>query len=237
MENILAYLAGLMTLINPCVLPVLPIVVAGSLQAGRSGPLLLAAGMAVSFVTLGFTVATFGFALGIDEQTIAQAGAVLMIVFGVVLLVPRASDAFSLATGGMAAQADAGMGRLDGATGRGQFMGGLLLGAVWSPCIGPTLGAAISLAAQGQSLGRAFLIMVFFAAGVATLILALGYGARGLLLRNRALMQRIAENARPVMGAVFALVGLALLFRLHHVAEAWLLSVLPAWLIDLSVSL
>lgn len=237
MENVFAYLAGLLTLINPCVLPVLPIVVAGSLQAGRSGPLLLAAGMAVSFVTLGFTVATFGFALGIDEQTIAQAGAVLMIAFGLVLLVPRASAAFSLATGGMAAQADAGMGRLDGATGRGQFLGGMLLGAVWSPCIGPTLGAAISLAAQGQSLGRAFLIMVFFAAGVATLILALGYGARGLLLRNRALMQRIAENARPVMGAVFALVGLALLFRVHHLAEAWLLSVLPAWLIDLSVAL
>ena len=119
MEPILAYFAGLLTLINPCVLPVLPIVLAGALQAGRAGPLYLAAGMAVSFIGLGFTVASFGFALGIDEDTVARAGAVLMVIFGAVLLVPQASARFSTATSGFAARIDVEASRVDGAHLRG----------------------------------------------------------------------------------------------------------------------
>jgi hypothetical protein len=50
-------------------------------------------------------------------------------------------------------------------------------------------------------------------------------------------MMALASRARPILGATFALVGLAILFRLHHLAEAWAIETLPAWLIDLSVSL
>ena len=63
-----------------------------------------------------------------------------------------------------------------------------------------------------------------FAAGVATLILGLGYGARGVIGRNKARMQRLAEISRPLMGIIFIAVGSALLFRLHHIAEAWLIT-------------
>ncbi|MWB76467.1 cytochrome c biogenesis protein CcdA [Pseudooceanicola sp. 216_PA32_1] len=235
MELIFAYLAGLLTLINPCVLPVLPIVLGTALQAGRLGPAALAAGMALSFVVLGVTVASFGYLLGIDEQSVSRAGAVLMVGFGLVLLVPRFSLAFSNATGGIAAGADRGMGRLDHTGTGGQFLGGMLLGAVWSPCVGPTLGGAISLASQGRNLGWVTLIMVAFAAGVATLILGFGYGARSLLTTRRDLLRAIAARARPLMGAIFVAVGLAILFRLHHMAEAWALDTLPGWLTDLSV--
>lgn len=235
MELVFAYVAGLLTLINPCVLPVLPIVLATALQASRHGPLVLAAGMSLSFVTLGMAVTTFGYAVGLNEQDIARAGAVLMVGFGLILLVPRFSAAFSTATAGVAASADAGLDNVDRNTLRGQFLGGMLLGAVWSPCVGPTLGGAISLASQGQSLGWAAAIMVFFAMGVSTIIIALGYGARSALMKRQALMRRIAVAARPVMGVVFVAVGLMLLLNVHHMLEGWLLSVLPAWLIDLSV--
>ena len=100
MELILGYAAGLLTLINPCVLPVLPIVLATALQSGRHGPALLALGLSVSFIALGVSVAAFGHAVGITEETIANAGAVLMIGFGLVLLVPRFSEGFALATAG-----------------------------------------------------------------------------------------------------------------------------------------
>ena len=106
LELVLAYGAGLLTLINPCVLPVLPIVLAGSLQASRYGPLALAGGMSLSFVALGLTVATAGHAVGIDEETVGRAGAVLMVAFGLVLLVPRFSAAFATATAGVSASAD-----------------------------------------------------------------------------------------------------------------------------------
>ena len=202
MEFVLAYAAGLLTLINPCVLPVLPVVLAGALGANPKGPLALAAGMSVSFVLLGVVVTAFGRALGLDEQSVAQAGAVLMVAFGLMLLVPRFGMVLSGATAGMSARADAQMNTLDQGSLRGQFAGGLLLGAVWSPCIGPTLGGAIALASQGESLGLATLIMIAFALGVSTLIIGLGYGTRAWLMRDRARMQKIAVAARPVMGGV-----------------------------------
>ncbi|WP_420861967.1 cytochrome c biogenesis CcdA family protein [Algirhabdus cladophorae] len=237
MEFVLAYGAGLLTLINPCVLPVLPIVLATALQTSNWGPAALAVGMSAAFVTFGFTVAAFGYALGIDEQSIAQAGAVLMIGFGVILLVPRFSAGFATATAGFASSADASMDTMDRSGVTGQFLGGLLLGAVWSPCVGPTLGGAISLASQGESLMRAFAIMVFFALGVSTIVLALGYGARSALQKRQALMRRIATASRPIMGVVFITVGVALLFKLHYIIEAWALDNMPIWLQDLSVAL
>jgi cytochrome c biogenesis protein CcdA len=197
----------------------------------------MAAGMAAAFVALGLTVAAAGPAIGLTEETVAQAGAVLMIGFGLVLLVPRLNAGFATATAGFAARADAGIDQIDRGGLRGQVLTGALLAAVWSPCIGPTLGGAISLASQGQNLVWAGSIMAAFAAGVASVILALGYGARAAILRRREMMQTLAERAKPVMGVIFVAVGLAILFRLHHLAEGWLLTVLPAWLIDLSVSL
>ncbi|WP_375688346.1 cytochrome c biogenesis CcdA family protein [Pseudooceanicola sp. LIPI14-2-Ac024] len=237
MDLILAYLAGLLTLINPCVLPVLPIVLGSALQASRWGPAALAAGMAVSFVVLGVTVTAFGHLVGLDERSLSIAGAVLMITFGLVLLVPRFGLAFSTATAGIASGADARIGRLDLAGPRGQFLGGLLLGAVWSPCIGPTLGGAIALASQGRSLPYATLVMTAFALGVATVILVLGYGAQRLLTGDRSWLRGLAEKSRGILGVVFIATGLAVLFRLHHVAEAWAVEHLPDWLIGLSVSI
>lgn len=237
MELIFAYLAGLLTLINPCVLPVLPIVLAASLQADRRAPLVLAAGMSVSFVTLGLGVAALGPALGIDEETVARAAALLMIGFGMVMLVPALGGRFALATAGLSSRADAGMTATASAGLGGQFLGGMLLGGVWSPCIGPTLGAAIAMASQGESLIRAGAIMVAFALGVSTLILALAYGARSWLRQNMGRMRALAERAKPILGATFILIGLGLWFRVNHVIDAWLIQTLPAWLIDFSVSI
>ena len=237
LELFFAYGAGLLTLINPCVLPVLPIVLATALQASRWGPVAVAAGMSLSFVTLGLLVTVAGRSLGISEASVANAGAVLMIGFGLILLVPRFSAGFATATAGMSTRADAGLDHVDRSGLQGQFLGGLLLGAVWSPCIGPTLGGAISLASQGESLLRAGLIMVTFALGVSSIILALGYGARGVLQRRQAWMRAVAQKSRPILGAVFITVGAAILFKLHYLLEAWLVQSLPAWLVDLSVSI
>jgi cytochrome c-type biogenesis protein len=237
MDILLGYFAGLLTLINPCVLPVLPIVLATALQAHRLGPVALAAGMSTTFVSLGLGVAALGQSIGLTTDTLSQAGAVLMIIFGLVLLVPQFNSGFALATGGMASRADAGIDQLDRSSLRGLFLGGMLLGAVWSPCVGPTLGGAISLASQGQSIGFAAAVMTAFAAGVSTVILVLGYGARAALAKRRALMRSIAERAKPIMGVVFLGVGLMILFKVHYMIESWLLDIMPIWLQDLSISL
>ena len=234
-ELLFGYLAGLLTLINPCVLPVLPIVLGSALQANRHGPLALALGMGLSFVSLGLFVAVAGRAVGLTEETLAQAGAVMMILFGIVLLVPRLSRGFELATAGMASRADSRMDNVDQSGLKGQFLGGMLLGAVWSPCVGPTLGGAISLASQGESLLMAGAIMTSFALGIGTIIVALGYGTRNVILGRQAQLRRLAGAAKPIMGIIFLLVGVMILFNFHHIIEGWFVDHLPYWLQDLSV--
>lgn len=231
MELVLAYAAGLLTIINPCVLPVVPIVLATALQASKWGPVVLAAGMSLAFVSFGLLVTSVGYAIGITEEVLSSAGAVVMIGFGLVLVVPKMNAAFATATAGLSARADGALMESETTGLGGQFLGGLLLGAVWSPCIGPTLGGAIALASQGQSLAWAGAIMAAFALGVSTLMLAFAYGLRVTSLR------RLSAAAKPILGWAFLLVGLAILFRLNHVVDACLLAHMPAWLVDLSVAI
>jgi len=233
MELFFGYLAGLLTLINPCVLPVLPIVLASALQAGKHGPLAIAAGMSISFVTLGMLVATVGRSIGLTESVLSQAGAVLMMVFGLVLLIPKLNERFATATAGFSGSADEQINSLSTTSVKSQFLGGMLLGAVWSPCVGPTLGGAISLASQGESLLWVFAIMSSFALGVSSVILALGYGTREAIRSRQQQLRGLAEKAKPIMGITFLLVGLMIFFKFHYVIEAWLVDVLSYWFQDL----
>ena len=111
MEFIFAYLAGLLTLINPCVLPVLPIVLVGALNANKAGPLALAAGMSVSFVVFGVLVTAFGAGIGLTQDRLAQIGAVLMMIFGLILIVPMFARRFEVATAGVADHTPSARGR------------------------------------------------------------------------------------------------------------------------------
>ncbi len=234
MEPVFAYLAGLLTLINPCVLPVLPLVLASSLAADRRGPAALALGLSISFVAAGLALSLFGRGLGLDEDSLLKIGAALMTVFGAVLLVPRLGRGFATAMGPLALRADAGFGGLGRGPGA-MVAGGALLGLVWAPCVGPTLGGALALAAAGQSLGHAALVMTAFAAGVSTVVLALGYGARQTIMARKARLQSLAERSHALVGAIFVLTGLALWFGWFRAGEVWLLDHLPYWLQDFSV--
>ncbi|UYP68489.1 cytochrome c biogenesis CcdA family protein [Thalassobacter stenotrophicus] len=237
MEFVFAYFAGLLTLINPCVLPVLPIVLVSALNAHRAGPLALAAGMSVSFVVFGVLVTAFGASIGLTQDRLAQIGAVMMMAFGLILVVPMFAQRFEMATAGVAAGADTRMNTLNAGSLRGQFAGGLLLGTVWSPCIGPTLGGAIALASQGENLGYVTLIMTAFAMGVSTLILGLGFGAQEAIRPRAQALRGLAERSKPIIGATFLVIGALLFFEVHHLMEGWLLNVMPIWLQDLSVSI
>ena len=123
MTLILAFAAGLLTLINPCVLPVLPLVLAASLQASRLGPLALAAGLSAAFVTVGLTLGLAGAALGLTDEAVAQAGALALTGFGLLLVIPAATRGLAFATTGIGSRAARGIDRIGpGGAGR-QFLG------------------------------------------------------------------------------------------------------------------
>lgn len=231
-----AWLAGVLTLINPCVLPLLPVIIAGSFQGDRHGPIYMAAGLTLSFTAVGVLVTAFGHLIGLDEQMINRIAAVLMIIFGVILLVPRAQEMLASATAPLASGANQKMTGAQTKGGMGQFYIGMLLGAVWSPCVGPTLGGAIGLAASGDGLLYAAITMLCFGLGVSTILLALSYGSRELLARRKDRLMRIMPWAKTIMGVAMIAVGLMLYFHLNRAIDSWLLDIMPTWLQDLSVS-
>src|SRR5579864_7003764 len=155
----LAYLAGLLSTLSPCVLPLLPLVLGSAASAHRLGPLALALGLAGSFVVVGLFVATIGFAIGIDAEVVRAVAAALMILVGAVLIVPLFQSRLALAGGPMSHWAGQRLADLSTAGLPGQFAVGVLLGVAWSPCVGPTLGAASLLASQAQDLPRVAAIM------------------------------------------------------------------------------
>ena len=215
----------------------LPIILGSAVTADRRGPLALAAGLSLAFVVLGVGVAAIGPAIGIDADAMAKIGASAMIAFGLILLVPAFSAKFAAAAAGVSGHADRRLDALNNAGLSRHFLGGVLLGAAWSPCIGPTLGGAISLAAQGQSLLWSGAVMTSFALGASTVIVLLAYGARETILKRRANLQALAEKSKTVMAIALIGVGLSLYLGLQKHLEALLIEALPVWLQDLSVSL
>jgi cytochrome c-type biogenesis protein len=233
----LAYFAGLLTLINPCVLPLLPLIAAGAVARDRLGPLAMALGMAAAFTVAGIGIFWLTRAFGIRQETISWWVGWLMIGFGLVLLVPQAQQGFARLAGAAAGGGTRLIGAVEGRGLGGEAAAGALLGLAWSPCIGPTLGAAIGLASQGESLLYATAIMLSFSAGAATIMLALAYGARSLIARRRAWLMGIMPYAKTILGAGLIVVGIVIVTHFDRVLEGWALDLLPSWLVNLSVSI
>jgi cytochrome c-type biogenesis protein len=230
----LALLAGLLSTLSPCVLPLVPIVVATALGEHRLGPVALAAGLALSFVVIGLLVATVGFAAGLDQDVFRSVAAVLLIVVGGVLLVPRLQLRLASAAGpiGNWAQAQAGGFSTRGLG--GQFAVGLLLGAVWSPCVGPTLGAASVLAARAESLTYVALTMLAFGIGAALPLLAIGMMSREALMRWRNRLLAAGSGGKTLMGILLVAIGALIFTGLDKRVEAILVEASPAWLTEVT---
>lgn len=231
-ETLLAFVAGLVTILNPCVLPLVPILVASSLGKHRYGPIALATGLGVSFTGFGFVVIAFGFQLGIDEQSVRMFAGALLAIAGLVMLIPRLQGLLTAAATPLTNRANQALGRVNGDGLQGQFLIGLLLGLVWAPCVGPTLGAAIAAASQGEDLFSAFLTFLVFALGVGVSITLFAFGSRKALGGRASSLRTLARYAKPIFGATLLLVGLLVLTGYDKALEAITLSIMPDWLIQ-----
>lgn len=233
----LSYAAGALSTLSPCVLPLLPLIVFGVLQQSAYGPLALAGGVALSFAVVGTFTASLGFSLGLDPFILRSAVAVVLLAAGLVLLVPAAQARLALVSGPVANAGQAMIDRIQPAGLRGQFLLGVALGAIWTPCTGPTLGAAIGLAAQSESLARAAVVMAVFSVGAVTPILAIAYGSRQAVFGRRDRLMRLYRIAKPVLGVTLVGIGVLVLSGLDKRLEAILTDAMPAWLIDLTTAL
>jgi cytochrome c-type biogenesis protein len=230
----LAFLAGVLTVLSPCVLPLLPIVLGAAASQHRLGPLALAVGLALSFTAIGLFVATIGFAAGLDTGFFRTVSAVLLIGVGLVLLVPRLQEQFALAAAPVSNWAGGYADNFTPGDLAGQFGLGLLLGAVWSPCVGPTLGAASVLAAKGENLPQVALTMLAFGIGAALPLLLLGTLSREALMRWRSRLMEGGKAGKTALGLILVAVGLLVATGLDKRLEAILVEASPDWLTQLT---
>lgn len=232
--SLFALLAGILSTLSPCVLPLLPLVLGAAVSEHRFGPVVLAAGLAVSFVAIGLFVAAVGFSIGLDADVFRGLAALLLLAIGLVLVVPQLQARVAVAGGLVSNWSHDRFGGA-GTTGlKGQFAVGLLLGAVWSPCVGPTLGAASVLAAQGKDLGQVAIVMAAFGVGAALPLLLLGLVSRDVMLRWRDRLARAGQGGKTILGALLFAVALLSLTGLDRKLEALLVDLSPAWLTQLT---
>ena len=220
-----AVVAGLATFLSPCVLPIVPVVLATGATGGRRRPLGVALGLALAFVVFTLAASRVLAALGLPQDLLHTIAVVLLAFAGLMLLVPSLAEWAGRLFQPLAARAG---GRVPGGDG---FASGLLLGAalsvVWTPCAGPILAAVTALAAEHHVSGNLVLITVAYAAGATRAAvraraarparrLGLRPGAQARPraaagLRRRAPARRVALHDQPADAARGGDAGLPLL--------------------------
>jgi cytochrome c biogenesis protein CcdA len=233
----LSFVAGNLSTLSPCVLPLIPILVGTAMTGHRMGPLALGGGLALSFATTGTLLASLGNIFDFDPNILRFFSAWLLVVFGLMLLSTWLQQRFASATAGIGSAGNNWIANFNMAGLRGQFMLGLLLGLAWSPCVGPTLGVAIGLASQGQQLAQVALTMLLFGLGASLPIVVLGMLSREGMQRVRGKMANIGNMGKKILGGIMLTLGVMILSGLDKHLEATLVNLSPDWLVQLSTKL
>jgi cytochrome c biogenesis protein CcdA len=233
----LSIIAGILSTLSPCVLPLIPILAGTALAAHRYGPVALAAGLALSYALTGVFLATVGLSIGLDPVVFRNFSAVLLIVFGLLLLSEQLQERFASVIASFSSSGQSLLDRVSTDTLTGQFLLGTLLGIVWSPCVGPTLGSAIILASQGQNLLHAMLVMALFGVGAALPLIGLGLMSHQAVLHFKNKLSVTGKLGKQILGLLLLLLGLFILTGIDKVFEAWILINAPEWLSNLTVSI
>lgn len=232
-----ALVAGILSTLSPCVLPLLPAILAGAASQHRLGPLALAGGLAASFAAVSLFIATIGFGLGLTGDVFRIIGGALMIGIGTVLLVPAAQTRWAMVSGPLQTWSQARFGGLSTTGLRGQFLLGALLGIVWAPCVGPTLGAASLMAARGENLIVVAATTAVFAIGAALPLLLLALVSRRLWSSWRRGMVAAGGAIKVALGAILVVIGLLLVTGAEKALQTYLVDISPAWLTALTTSI
>ena len=228
----IALLAGALSFLSPCVLPIVPPYLAymsgvsvADMEQGGSGrrkavisALFFVLGLSTIFILLGFTASAFG-AFFLEYQTqLAQASGVVVILFGLhflgVFRIPFLDTEKRLEAGDQ------------GGSAFGAYVLGLAFAFGWTPCIGPQLGAILSLAASEASVARGTVLLGIYAAGLGIPFLL----AAMFMTRAMGLMNRIKKHMRKIelaMGALLVIVGIALVTGAFTSFAFWLLETFP----------
>ena len=210
------FLAGFLTILTPCCLPMIPVLVVGA-NGHRLRPVLIVAGSTLTFTVLGVLTGSVG---SITPETIRAPFAVLMLAFGVVLADDDVNDIYSRHASRLASRATGLTGRVDERRHplANAFVVGLLLGVIWLPCVGPVLGGVLAYVGTTASVAGGAALLFTYGVGFSLPLLGVAYLGRSG--GNRLLEYGRGDGFRTATGYAFVLLGLAVLFDLDKLALA-----------------
>lgn len=223
----LAIFAGVLSILSPCVWPLVPIVMASSANKGRLGPLYLALGLSTAFALAGGLITYLLLNAGLSPDAFRWFGAAFLILIGLILVVKPLGEWVNYRLSIVSSRFDTG--GHDSTTAMGQFGIGMMLGLVWLPCVGPTLGAAIALASVGQDMMMASIIMFAFGMGTAGALIVTALLSQALIDKWRPGLFENVVRAKLVLGYLMLALGLMVFTGIDKVLETLAVQYLPDW--------
>ncbi len=221
---IFAFLSGIITVLSPCVLPVLPFILSG-VVGGKMRPFGIIAGFVGSFALTTLALSTLVSRLGLSPDLIRWISVTLLAVFGLVLLVPWFHQRFEAFTSGQVGKLNP---RQEGEGFWGGFGVGAALGLLWTPCVGPVMAGVISLAINGAVNGSAVFITLAFASGTGLAMLVFMLGGRKLLNRLPLLTKNLGKMQR-IFGGLMVAAAIGIFFGWDRSIQTWVLDTFPNW--------
>jgi len=200
---LLAYLGGILTILSPCILPVLPFVFARADRSFVRSTLPMLAGMAATFAIVA-TLAAVGGGWAVQANAIGRwAALILLALFGIALVFPSISDRLTRPLVALGSRMTEQSGQQDSVWSSAVL--GIATGLLWAPCAGPILGIIFTAAAlQGASFDTTFLLLAYALGAATSLALALLVGGKVFARMKKSL--GASERIRQVLG-VLVLIG------------------------------
>jgi cytochrome c biogenesis protein CcdA/thiol-disulfide isomerase/thioredoxin len=217
-----AFLSGIVTILSPCILPVLPIVLSGSV-GGKRRPIGVILGFVASFSIFTLALSTLVRVLNIPPETLRVVAVVLIISFGLVMLIPSFRTAFELVTSRLTSR---GQKKNPSAGFTGGLLTGLSLGLVWTPCVGPIIASVISLAITRSVDGGAVFIILAYSIGTSIPMFAIMMGGRSFIKRFPALSKNPIK-IQQVFGVLMILVGISIATGMDRRFQSAVLNIFP----------
>ncbi|HLL60698.1 MAG TPA: cytochrome c biogenesis protein CcdA [Candidatus Nitrosocosmicus sp.] len=225
-----AFLAGIVTILSPCILPILPIVLSGSVSNDRKKPFGIVTGFVLSFTFFTLFLTTIVKATGISSDILRNVAVVVIILFGLSLIIPQAQ----LFMERMISKLSAISPKSQNKSGfSGGVLIGLSLGLIWAPCVGPILASVITLAATSQVNAAAFFITLAYSLGSAIPMFAIIYGGRNLLNRIPWLLKNTAQ-IQKVFGMIMIATAFMIFFNVDRKFQAFILEKFPQYGVGLT---
>jgi cytochrome c biogenesis protein CcdA/thiol-disulfide isomerase/thioredoxin len=221
---IFAFLAGLVTILSPCILPILPIVLSGSLLSGKHRPLGVITGFIASFTFFAVFSFALAHALGFSTEILRYIAVFLLVLFGATVFVPKLQAQLELLTSKFSS-----IGQGKKRTGFwGGFIMGVTLGIIWTPCVGPILASVLTLAATSQISLELILITFAYSLGTALPLFFIAYGGKRAL-STMPLLKQNAVKIQKLFGVLIIVTAFLIFFNLDRAFQTYILQAFPQY--------